>query len=132
MLAAVLFTLWSICVLPDSLFISLCCYVALSDCRTVGLSLGLSDCRTVGLSDCRTCGRQWQTVEERMTTGITVGMAVGLLSDCRTVGLAELSDCRITVGLLSDYCRITVGIHCRTVGPRLRFDTELEIEGGYL
>ena len=45
-----------------------------------------------------------------MTTGITVGMAVGLLSDCRTVGLSELSDCRITVGLLSDYCRITVGL----------------------
>ena len=36
------------------------------------------------------------------------------LSDCRngTVGLLE-----VTVGLLSD-CRITVGVHCRTVGPR--------------
>ena len=37
------------------------------------------------------------------------------LSDCRngTVGLLE-----VTVGLLSD-CRITVGVHCRTVGPGL-------------
>jgi hypothetical protein len=40
------------------------------------------------------------------------------LSDCRngTVGLLE-----VTVGLLSD-CRITVGVHCRTVGPGLRLN----------
>jgi hypothetical protein len=83
----------------------------------------LPDCRTVGLSDCRTvglAGRQWKTVRERMTAGSTVGSTVGRLSDCRTVGLSGCRNCRTTVGLLSDYCRITVGIRCRTVGPGLR------------
>ena len=56
---------------------------------------------TVGLSDKR---KTVETALEHDYGQITVGIAVGLLSDCRTVGL---SDCR----KLSDYCRTsTVGL----------------------
>ena len=54
----------------------------------------MSDCRT-GLSELSELSDQRQTVAERVTAGFTVGMTVG------TVG---------TVGLLSDYCRTTVGL----------------------
>ena len=88
-------------------------------------TVGLSELSDVGLlselSDCRTDGRQWKTVDERGTMSCTVGITVGHCRTCRTVGLSDLSDCRITVGKLSDCCRITVGIYCRTVGPGLRF-----------
>ena len=53
-------------------------------------------------------------MDERVAAGSTVGLTVGQLSDCRTVGLSELSD------YCSDYCRTTVGLYCRTVGPGLR------------
>ena len=59
---------------------------------------------TVGLSDL------WETVGDSGRAwygGVTVGITVGhcrTLSGCRTVGL---SDCRITVGSLSDF---TVGL----------------------
>ena len=62
---------------------------------------------TVGLSDL------WETVGDSGRAwygGVTVGITVGhrrTLSDCRTVGL---SDCRITVGSLSDF---TVGLSDR-------------------
>ena len=85
---------------------------------TIGLSDGLLQLseKLSELSDCRTRGRQLKTVRERG--------AMKSLSD-------QLSDyCQITVGLLSDYCRIlsdtvgilsdTVGHTCRTVGPGLR------------
>jgi hypothetical protein len=53
-------------------------------------------------------GRQWKTVQEDGTVGVHCRTTVGhcrTLSDCRTVGL---SDCRTSVGQLSDHCRITV------------------------
>ena len=84
-------------------------------------TVGLSELSDVGLlselSDCRTDGRQWKTEDERGTMSCTVGITVGhcrTLSDCRTVGPVGLSDnCRITVGLLSDYCRNLLS-DCRT------------------
>eukprot|EP00966_Prymnesium_polylepis_P228470 5287779-Prymnesium_polylepis.1 len=84
----------------------------LSELSDVGLLSELSDCR-----NCRTDGRQWKTEDERGTMSESLLDTVG---HCRTVGLSDLSGCRTTVGLLSDYCRITVGIYCRTVGPGLR------------
>ena len=54
-------------------------------------TVGLSD----GLSDCRTRGRQWQTVREHAAMELLSESTVGLLSDY----------CRTTVGL-SEYCRI--------------------------
>ena len=66
------------------------------NCRTVG--------GTVGLSDDGLTGREH-------------GHCRNPLSDCRN-GTVRLSE--VTVGL-SEQCRNTVGVHCRTVGPRLRF-----------
>ena len=71
----------------------------------------------VGLSDCRNAGRQWKTVDEHAAAGSTVGLTVGQLSDCRTVGLSDCRNCRTTVrttvGLLTDY---TVGLSDRGSG----------------
>ena len=83
----------------------------LSDYRTVGLS---DDCRTtVGqlVSDyCRTVGVS--------LTGRDHGDCRNPLSDCRST----VRDCRSTVGVLSEYCRSTVGNCCpyRTVGVACR------------
>ena len=76
----------------------------------------LSDAHQLSeLSDCRTCGRQWETVEEHGTVEL---LSESLSDPCRTLSdTVGLSDCRI-VGL-SDHCRITVGLYCRTVGPGL-------------
>ena len=75
-------------------------------------------CLTVGLSERR------QTVED---SGRTWSRGKYCRTDCRTT--VGLSDCR-TVGLseLSDYCRTTVGFYCRTVGPGLSTQIRNELE----
>ena len=66
------------------------------------------------LSDCRMYVRQRPTAYAPSAARVLSDCCrttVGPLSDCRTVGLSELSDC----------CRrIAVGSCCRTVGPELR------------
>ena len=83
---------------------------------TVGHLSELSDCRTSRLTVYDSDGACSQS-----------DLLSELSESCRTpVGL---SDCR-TVGL-SDYCRTTVGIHCRTVGPGLSDSIANRIELGY-
>ena len=90
-----------------------CVHLGIQAVGAVGLS-ELSELSDEGvlseLSDCRTDGRQWKTVDERGAMSCTVGITVGHCRNCRTFGLSDLSDCRITVGLLSES---TVGLSDR-------------------
>ena len=94
----------------------------LSDCRTLSDAVermsdavgGLSDSQMSDAVECLSdaCRTNVGAVGQCLTGKghvqcRTLSDAVGLcrtLSDCRTVG-----HCRITVGLLSDYCRIPIG-----------------------
>ena len=83
--------------------------------------LELSDCRNRAqlseLSDCRTCGRQWQTAQEHGTVELLSELLSDTVGHCRTVGLSDCRIFRTTVGLLSDF---TVGLSDRGSNHFLR------------